>query len=474
MSVTQNDGQRLITRDASHGSHMGHASGGHVNGRPAQGRKSAPAPVDADEFVRRAEAFKAVLKTNEATIRDLLPTTAKLQHFVQVCETAVLGDRRLLFRFEPQQLLPPLIKCARFGLLPDKTDAVLVPYKNEDTGEVTVDLQVMYQGVLKRLRATGETTSVSAEAVYQKDTFRADTLALTIVYEKFLDGDPGALIGGCAVFRNKQREIVHIEVLRKRDIDTIRSKAKTQKVWNAFPDEKVRISAIRRGSKYIPMSDDSRELLALDDAFVDLNKADQQARIGHNSHHLRNDPGRAATLDKPAAALKDMSRAEIEKFLAEQPEDADVDESGDGANTNVNGLNGTQAKVIRSPAATIPASVTASTQDEPFDDCDDGSASGDRDASIVVTRDDAVGRNTLDTHAEASAAVHADGLALVIEFRKALGAAEGPQWRKAVGAAYNAKISQLEKIAPELYQLARETWKIAVAEQDADDTGETP
>jgi phage RecT family recombinase len=392
---------------------------------PSKAAKTAqPAPPAKPAEDPRVVAFRAELKASESMLKAALPTTASLARFLQVAAWAVLSNVQIL-AFDPKQIIGELAKCARFGLVPDGREAVLVPYKDEKSSETSIKLQPMYQGILKYLRQSGEATSVSAEAIFERDTFEADTLALSVTYRKHMDGNPGKLVGGAAVFRNKAREIIHIEVLRKRDIEQIRGKAKTQRVWNEWLDEKVRISAIRRGSKYIPLMDESRALIELEDAMVDLDR----------TNHDKTADERAVVISAPERGLlREPSRAEIERMLAD---DADAEDVTDSTPPIVSAAEPARPAGKRSVARQAPGRSTG----DPRDSEQHAAQHPDQSSGAM---DDSEDRD--------------NATRLVVSFTQALASADGDEWRMAVRNAYYDKIVALEKRFPDLHKRAMQEW----------------
>jgi phage RecT family recombinase len=207
----------------------------------------------------------------------MLPPTIPMEKFKAVFMTAAMTSPGVL-KGNQDGLRKELMKCASDGLLPDGRQSVLILFKGQPK------YMPMVQGIITRARELGDLFSVTAECVYEADTFKADLSdpSKTEHVGPSLDVDRGKIIGAYAIFRAATGAVIHREILTRSDIDKIKSKSLTKNdgVWGEWEPEMARKSAIRRGIKYVPVSSALRTIITRDDDMVDLSAPPLTAR--HN------------------------------------------------------------------------------------------------------------------------------------------------------------------------------------------------
>lgn len=222
-----------------------------------------PMTLIRNDLEKMSDQFKAALPEHV--------TPAK---FIRVTLTAIQNDSTLL-GCERKSLFSSVIRCAQDGLLPDGKEAALVKYGNN------VQYMPMIQGIYKRMRNSGEITSLTAEVIYESDNFKywIDHISgQNLLYEPVLfKKDRGDRIGAFAVCRLKDGGC-EIEVMSKDDVYAVRgvSKSKGGPWAGPFENEMWRKTVIRRLSKRLPLSPDLRRFLEQDDEMYDLGKKDKK------------------------------------------------------------------------------------------------------------------------------------------------------------------------------------------------------
>lgn len=209
----------------------------------------------------------AILEPIKADLPFVLPANVTPEHFKVVFTTAVMQNPDIL-KATPESLRRELLKCAQDGLLPDNRQATFVVYDGQ------VKYMPMVQGIISRARELGDLVSITAECVHERDEFfaeRSDPRSTRHTTPP-LDQDRGGIIGAYAIFRDKAGEVLHREILERKDLEKIRSKSRARKgaVWNEWEGEMSRKSSIRRGSKYVPMSPALRAIVNRDDELTNL------------------------------------------------------------------------------------------------------------------------------------------------------------------------------------------------------------
>lgn len=198
------------------------------------------------------------LDAYEPQLRDALPSNIPVERFKRVVVTA-LNTNPDLAKQDRRSLFLALVKCAQDGLIPDGREAALVPFDGK------VNYLPMYQGILKRMRNTGDIASVGAYVAYSNDKFSyalGDSPHIT--HEPALN-DRGKPIAAYVIFTLTNGERVR-EVMSVDEIEKVRgvSKMKNGVPWTQWWDQQARKTVIKRGSKYVPMSAEAQALLDYD------------------------------------------------------------------------------------------------------------------------------------------------------------------------------------------------------------------
>ncbi len=138
------------------------------------------------------------------------------------------------------------MKAAADGLLPDGREAALVQFKD------SVQYLPMVGGILKKIRNSGELSSITSQIVHKGDKFRywVDGDGEHVEHEPLVFGERGEQIGVYALAKTKDGA-VYIEVLTMAQIAAVKnvSRAKDGPWSGPFATEMHRKTAIRRLSK---------------------------------------------------------------------------------------------------------------------------------------------------------------------------------------------------------------------------------
>lgn len=196
-----------------------------------------------------------------------LPKHIPVDKFIRVAQTAITTSPQLLSA-NRQSLFAACVKASQDGLLPDGKEAALVTFRSK-SGSDTVQYMPMVAGILKKVRNSGELSSITAQLVYEKDLFKyyVDETGEHISHEPKLFGDRGNPIGVYAIARTKDNA-VYVEVMTADQVGAVRnsSRSKDSGPWaGAFAHEMWKKTAIRRLSKRLPMSTDLETTIQSDD-----------------------------------------------------------------------------------------------------------------------------------------------------------------------------------------------------------------
>lgn len=189
-----------------------------------------------------------------------LPSHIPVEKFKRVLLTAV-QQTPALQNADRKSLFLACQRAASDGLLPDGREAALVMFKNN------VQYMPMIAGILKKIRNSGELSTIAAHVVHRNDKFRyvlGDDER--IEHEPFMGEDRGDAVAVYAVAKTKDGGIYR-EVMSKSDVEKVRavSRASGAGPWVQWWGEMARKTVLRRLSKRLPMSTDMEALLRADD-----------------------------------------------------------------------------------------------------------------------------------------------------------------------------------------------------------------
>src|SRR3990167_4742806 len=257
-------------------------------------KTKALAPVD---------EVRQTLTKLEPQIKMALPPQISPEKFIRVVMTAVQQNPKLVEN--RAALYGAAIKCAQDGLLPDGKEAALVPYG------ATIQYMPMIAGILKKVRNSGELSSITAQVVYSNDEFAYELGAdEKVVHRPLMTGDRGKPVLVYAIAKTKDGG-VYREFMTEAQIQDVKnvSKAKDSGPWSgAFADEMRRKTVLRRLSKRLPMSTDLEQVITRDDEFYDLNQpaASNQKPGGKRKNRLDTVIDAQTTDDAPTDAPAKM------------------------------------------------------------------------------------------------------------------------------------------------------------------------
>lgn len=188
-----------------------------------------------------------------------LPEHITPEKFQRVAITA-LNNNPDIANCSTESVMNSLMKCAQDGLLPDGRDAALVKFKT------TCQYIPMVGGLIKRMKNSGELSTISAAIVYEHDEFdfvMGDNECLT--HKPKLLGDRGKPILAYAIAKFKDGGIQR-EVMTVAEIEKVRSVSRTKDTgpWVQWWDEMAKKTVIHRLAKRVPTSSDIESMINRD------------------------------------------------------------------------------------------------------------------------------------------------------------------------------------------------------------------
>jgi phage RecT family recombinase len=181
---------------------------------------------------------------------------------------AVMKDPELLGA-DRASFMMALRMCAQQGVTPDGVEATLQTYNTKVKGPdgregwiKKVQYQPMIRGIINRVLRSGKVLSFWAEIVYSGEEFsidqsQGDRRPIHAFNPLSRQGD---IIGVYSVAKMANGAI-DCEPVGMEDIKKIRAVAKTQKVWDEWLTEKMKVAAMRRLAKRLPLSADDMEFI---------------------------------------------------------------------------------------------------------------------------------------------------------------------------------------------------------------------
>ena len=205
-----------------------------------------------------------------------LPRHMTPERMIRIALTELRKTPQLL-KCDSTSLLGAIVQCSQLGLEPGNNlgHAYLIPYGRECT------LIIGYKGLIDLSRRSGQIVSISAREVRANDKFKIKYgLNEVLEHEPNFD-DRGELKGFYAIAQLKDgghqfeyMPIIEINKIR----DTSKSSKSSMSPWGNYYEEMAKKTVIRRLFKYLPVSVEIQQAVALDE------QAD--AGIQNNSFNL--------------------------------------------------------------------------------------------------------------------------------------------------------------------------------------------
>ena len=188
----------------------------------------------------------------------LLPPDVSPEKFREVVLTAIRQKPDLVFKCDRQSLFNACLNAAQDGLMPDGREGAIVPRKGKAVW------QPMIQGIYKRVKTSGSVASISANVVYDGETFDVllgddDRIVHRRDMARVANGNEVAVYA-IAVLKDGTKER---EVMTWEQIMAVRQSSATPNdgPWVSWPDEMARKTVVRRLAKRLPVLDQADEAL---------------------------------------------------------------------------------------------------------------------------------------------------------------------------------------------------------------------
>jgi recombination protein RecT len=219
------------------------------------------------------------LKQQAATLRNLfeerkgelaraLPRHLPIERFMRLILTACTRTPRL-FESTPASVYGAVMQAAQLGLEIDVAgQAHLIPFRNKKTGNYEAQLIPGYKGLIALARRSGEISTISARAVFEKDYFdyKYSLEKDTLDHKPCEEENRGELSHVYAIARLKDGGI-QWEVMPRSDVERVRKQARAGNdgPWVTHYEEMAKKTVLRRLCKLLPSSVELQTAIALDE-----------------------------------------------------------------------------------------------------------------------------------------------------------------------------------------------------------------
>lgn len=226
--------------------------------------------------VSPVEELRSTLTNMSGEFESALPSHIKPDQFRRVAMTAIQTSPDLLAA-DRKSLYGSLMKAAQDGLLPDGREGALIIFNTKDKQSGSwvkkVQWMPMIGGVLKKIRQSGELSSITAQVVHNSDEFDywIDDDGEHLKHRPSFEDDRGEVRLVYALAKTRDGS-VYTEVMTRKDIEKVRgaSRSKDRGPWVDWWEQMAKKSAMHRLAKKLPISADLIEVVNRDEAMYDF------------------------------------------------------------------------------------------------------------------------------------------------------------------------------------------------------------
>jgi recombination protein RecT len=264
-------------------------------------------------------------------VQAALPRHLKADRFIRVALNATMRQPELL-ECSRESFFRALLDLSALGIEADGRRAHLIPFRNNKTRTMDVQLIIDYKGIAELVRRSGDVSYIHADAVYANDDFAyayGSGAFLKHVPNMEERGDKAVAFYSFVRLKDGTEDFI---VMSRREVDKIRarSKAKDAGPWVSDYDEMGKKTVFRRHSKWLPLSPDVRDVVEKDDELVNVDGAlataiAERGAVTIDSFSASADSNRgheAAAADRPADPKRDVALSGLMLAAAEMGQDA--------------------------------------------------------------------------------------------------------------------------------------------------------
>jgi recombination protein RecT len=247
------------------------------------------------------DQLRNTLQAQQNELARVLGNNISADKFTRVALTTVHNNPKLL-EADKRTLFSALHACAQDGLMPDGREAVLVPFRNKNTGQSEVKYMPGVVGFCKRARNSGDIGTIGTGVVYSNDEFEewTDEKGPHFSHKK-ARGDRGERESVYAYAITKDG-FLYFELMTAKEVEAAKAKSKSPHIWNGpFGDEMWRKTPLRRLCKYrLPSSSDMTNMLK-----ADAEEYAEQEPVPEQTESTPADPETSSRLSDAVANAQD-------------------------------------------------------------------------------------------------------------------------------------------------------------------------
>lgn len=179
-----------------------------------------------------------------------------------------------LYDSTQESIMRVLLDCATYGIEPNGRDAHVIPYKTKD-GKIEAQLMIDYKGMVTLATKSERVSTVHGEVVCENDIFTWNNGVIN--HEINVFKPRGAIVAAYAIANMRDGAMLS-EVMQVDEIEKVRarSRAAFKGPWLTDYGEMAKKTAVRRLSKYLPLSPAAVKVMEFDDKnSYDLSKPQQ-------------------------------------------------------------------------------------------------------------------------------------------------------------------------------------------------------
>lgn len=203
-------------------------------------------------------------------VAKVLPKILTPERFVRVAITAMTRTPKLR-ECDRASFFSAMLSLAQTGLEPDGRRAHLIPFENRKRGVVECQLIIDYKGLVELAMRSGLLSYIHADVVCEGDVFEYSLGEIKAHVPWFLrrdadrPKDPGEIFAAYALARFKDGS-AKAEVMSIHEVNAIRARSKAGQSgpWVSDFAEMAKKTAVRRLSKWLPLSPEYRDALDAD------------------------------------------------------------------------------------------------------------------------------------------------------------------------------------------------------------------
>jgi recombination protein RecT len=215
---------------------------------------------------RKRLTMQDYIKRMQGEIAKALPSVLTPERFTRITLSA-LSSNPTLQQCSPKSFLGAMMTAAQLGMEPNTPlgQAYLIPYKNH--GKEECQFQLGYKGLIDLAYRSGQVSTISAQTVYENDTFEYEMGLEPKLRHIPAKADHGNPVYFYAVFRTKDGgygfEVMSVEDARAHARRF--SKAYNSGPWQTNFEEMAKKTVLKKALKYAPLKSDFVRALSADE-----------------------------------------------------------------------------------------------------------------------------------------------------------------------------------------------------------------